>query len=257
MHWNQLYYDNNLQILGIPRSATVHLYNNLGAIALERGRRLAGELFSPDRGFYVIDPMHTDQQRWTVDTFNIDKEQWFEKKCELVMDKGLDDFFIKFFPTHLAEIKKSFNHLYKRILLKPFLIIYRRDWWHQVASYIYCLHHNQWSWSEKRYNTIGFKFPEKAVYDLILKQYEILFDMLKNIPKKKIIQAETIAKWSTSGNVNAPMKLYDEDKWSLYQKTIVNIDDILGLCEEHFQKLIKEYNFQLSGKGNKELIITP
>lgn len=257
MDWNQLYYDNSLQILGLPRTATVHLYNNLGAIALKRGRRLSGELFSPDRGFYVIDPIHTDQQRWTIDTFNIDKEQWFQRKCELVLDKGIDDFFIKFFPTHLEEIKKSFHHLYKRIISKPFLIIYRRNWWRQVASYIYSLHHNQWSWDEKKYNTEPFEFPEQAVYDLILKQYELLFEVIQHIPKKRIIQAEAIAQWPKSEDVNAPIKLYDEDKWLLYQKTISNLDDILGLCEEHFQKLIKKYNFQLNGKGNREIIILP
>lgn len=257
MDWNQLYYDNNLQILGLPRSATVHLYNNLGAIALERKRRLSGELFSPDRGFYVIDPMYQDQQRWTIDTFNIDKEQWFQRKCELVLDKGIDDFFIKFFPTHLEEIKKSFYNLYERIMAKPFLIIYRRNWWRQVASYIYSLHHNQWGWDEKKYNTEPFKFPEQAVYDLILKQYELLFEHIKMISNKKIIQAETIADWNRGATVNAPVKIYDQDKWLLYQKTIVNLDDILGLCEEHLQVLLKKYKFQLSGKGNQEIIILP
>ena len=257
MDWNQLYYDNNLQILGLPRSATVHLYNNLGAIAMQRGRRLSGELFSPDRGFYVIEPLHTGQQRWTIDTFNIDKEQWFQKKCELVLDKGIDDFFIKFFPTHLAEIENTFNHLYKRILLKPFLIIYRRNWWRQVASYIYSLHHNQWSWTEKKYNTMGFKFPEQAVNDLILRQYDLLFKNIKKIPKKRLIQAESISNWQTSKNVNAPVKIYDQDKWALYQKTIVNLDNILGICNEYFEKQSKNYNFQLSGKGNQEITIMP
>jgi hypothetical protein len=257
MDWNDLYYHNNLQILGLPRSATVHLYNNLGAIGLRRRRRLAGELFSPDRGFYVIDPIHTDQQRWTIDTFNIDKEQWFQKKCELVLDKGVDDFFIKFFPTHLEEIKKSFHHLYERITSKPFLIIYRRNWCRQVASYIYSLHHNQWSWNEKKYNTEPFKFPEQAVYNLILKQYELLFEHIKMIPRKRIIQAEAIADWGDEKNVDAPIKIYDQDKWFLYQQTITNLDDILGLCEERLQSLKEKYNFQLNGKGNQEIVILP